>query len=146
MKNTLLLMVLGIVLASAIGYSAYGEKDSPFDHIPEDSIKVYQDKVIIDIQGAQWAKFTDTNSMDPVFDSEANTIELKPKTVDDVKVGDIVSYKSGLQNAIIVHRVISIDYDSEGWYATLKGDNNVFEDPERVRFGQVNGVVVAVIY
>jgi uncharacterized protein (UPF0248 family) len=46
----------------------------------------------------------------------------------------------------IIHRVVKIGQDSEGWYAILKGDNLSQEDPEKVRFDQVQRVVVAIIY
>jgi signal peptidase I len=143
------LLIAGIVLmmlVSTIAFSATYEKSSPYDHITQDKILVGKDKVVINLPGAQWATFTDTNSMDPIFDAESNTIEIKPLSPDDVHVGDIVSYKSNLVDGILVHRVAAIDYDSQGWYATLKGDNNFFSDPESVRFDQINGVVVAVIY
>jgi signal peptidase I len=135
-----------LILVSTLAYSVTYEKDSPANHVTEDQIHVMNNQVIIDLPGAQWAKFTDTNSMDPVFDAEANTLEIRPKNTREISVGDIVSYKSNLYEGIIVHRVVATNYDSEGWYMTLKGDNNAFNDPEKVRFSQVNGIVVAVIY
>lgn len=135
-----------MILISSAAYSVNNERESPFNHVPEEKIKVYKDRIILDIENAHWAKFTDTNSMDPVFDKEANTIEVKPEFYEDVHIGDIVSYKSNLTNSIIVHRVVNISSDDQGWYATFKGDNNMFNDPEKVRFEQLNGVVVAVIY
>lgn len=122
------------------------ERISPFDHISQDNIFVYDDKVVINIDNPAWAQFTDTNSMDPVIDIGSNSIEIKPRTPEDVHIGDIVSYKSKLIEGVIIHRVVAINEDAEGFYYTLKGDNNLISDPEKVRFDQVEGVVVGVIY
>ncbi len=122
------------------------EMPSPSDHIQEEQIHVYEDKILIDLQNAMWARFTDTNSMDPLFDIEANTIEIKPESTEDIHVGDVISYKPNGMDSLIVHRVVRIGYDSNGWYAIAKGDNVAQPDPDRIRFDQINGVLVAIIY
>lgn len=122
------------------------ELESPYDHVGEDQIHVYSDRVEIDLEDAMWARFTDTNSMDPIFDAEANTIEIKPEKKSDVHVGDVVSYTPRGRDGLIVHRVVEISADSEGWYAIVKGDNVANPDPDKVRFEQINGVLVAIIY
>jgi hypothetical protein len=119
---------------------------SPADHIQEDQIRVYQNRIEIDLQDAMWARFTDTNSMDPIFDAEANTIEIKPEKPSDIYIGDVVSYKPRNMDGLIVHRVIETGYDKDGWYAVAKGDNVAQPDPDKIRFEQVNGVLVAIIY
>lgn len=145
-KYTIITGIISLILLSSIVYSYNSEKYSPYNHIPEKQITVLKDKIILDIENAHWAKFTDTNSMDPVFDIEANTIEIKPIIPEDLHIGDIVSYHSNINNDIIIHRIINISSDNNGWYATFKGDNNIFSDPEKVRFEQINGLVVAIIY
>ncbi|MBW2979151.1 signal peptidase I [Candidatus Woesearchaeota archaeon] len=126
--------------------SAAPEKPSPSDWIKPEQIHVFQDKVVIDVENPSWAMFTDTNSMDPVFDAEANTIEITPKDPTQIKIGDIISYKSELCDCIVVHRVIGKGVDEKGFYFIVKGDNNPVKDPEKVRFEQIVGVVVGVIY
>ena len=37
-------------------------------------------------------------------------------------------------------------FDNEGWYAITKGDNNVVEDNWKVRFEQIEGIVIGIIY
>ncbi len=122
------------------------ERLSPSDHITESQIHVYDDRVVLDISGANWASFTDTNSMDPFFDETANSIELKPKSSNDINVGDIISYRSSLTDGLIVHRVISKNTDSKGIYYIVKGDNNPTQDPEKIRFDQIHGVMIGIIY
>lgn len=122
------------------------EIDSPYDRINEDQIEVYNNKVIINIQDPEYARFTNTNSMDPILDETANAIEIIPKSEEDIHLGDVVSYKSKLTNSVIIHRIIKISKDEGGIYYTLKGDNNKMPDPEKVRFNQIERVVVAIIY
>jgi len=123
----------------------YGiERHSPADRIKENQILVYSDEIVIDLENAVWATFTDTNSMDPVLDKGANAIQVVPKSPSEIKVGDIVSYDSRI--GPVIHRVVHISYDEEGWFAIMKGDNNPDPDPDKVRFEQVRRVVVAIIY
>ncbi len=120
------------------------ELDSPSDWVSENQIKVTNNGVEIMINNAEWSSFTDTNSMDPVLDAGANAIEIPVKSESSIHPGDIISYKSDY--GIIIHRVIEVGYDDQGWYAITKGDNNAYPDPQKVRFNQVLRVVVAIIY
>ena len=110
----------------------------------QDQIKVYDDKIIIDVQGAQWANFADTNSMDPFLDEGSNALQLVPTSAEDIHVGDIVSYKKG--DSRIIHRVIYIGEDEDGTYFVLKGDNNPTSDPGKIRFEQIDRILFAIIY
>lgn len=122
------------------------EKPSPSDWIKEDQIQVLKDKIIITLNNPKWAKFTNTNSMDPLFDETSNAIEIIPQSEEDIKVGDIISYKSNLVEGIIIHRIIEKGVDEKGTYFILKGDNNKNSDPEKIRFEQIQRVLVAIIY
>ena len=122
------------------------DKAVPFDRVAEKEIQVYSDKIIIDVPEAMFAKYADTKSMLPVLSKDANGLEIKPKSIDDIQIGDIVSYNSKYFNGLIVHRVIDIREDTQGTYLILKGDNNPEPDPERVRFEQIHGVLIGVIY
>jgi len=122
------------------------EQPSPKARISQDQIKVYGDKVVIELKDAEWASFADTNSMDPVLDAGDYAIQIIPKTSSEIQTGDIISYKSNLVDATIIHRVVEVGQDKDGWYAITKGDNSNNKDPEKVRFSQVKRVVVAVIY
>lgn len=125
------------------GFSA-DEIMSPSDHIPEENITVLNDKVIIKVDNPKWAAFTDTNSMDPIIDINSNTIEIHPEQ-GDIQPGDIISYHYK-DLGIVIHRVVKTGYDEQGWYAVTKGDNNIFRDSGKVRFDQINGLVIGVIY
>jgi len=132
--------------AMAMLHETGNEIASPSNRVAEDNILVLKDKVVLNIADAEWAYFTDTNSMDPVIDQGAHAIEIVPKSEDDIQVGDIVAYESEYAEGSIIHRVVFKGQDEKGTYFTLKGDNNPINDPGKVRFSQIKKVVVAIIY
>ncbi|MEM4336667.1 MAG: hypothetical protein QXG86_01560 [Candidatus Woesearchaeota archaeon] len=129
-------------------FNAQGQKivSTPSDRITPERIHVYEDKVVIDIKNASWSTFTPTHSMEPIISEKANGLEIKPSSFVDLKIGDIVSYKSEYADGLIVHRIVETGFDEKGWYAIIKGDNNPQEDPGKVRFEQIHGVLIGVIY
>ena len=120
------------------------EQASPSDWIQEHNISVQQDRVVLEIENPLWASFTDTNSMDPLLDESAHAIEIMPKEASAIHAGDVIAYKTGY--GVVIHRVVNVSEDNRGIYYQVKGDNNRFQDPFKVRFEEVRGVVVAVIY
>jgi hypothetical protein len=121
------------------------ERPSPSNWIKESQIHVTKNKVTLDLRDAEWATFTDTNSMDPIIDQGANAIEIVPDNPSQLKEGDIISYKSKYAEGTIIHRIVEINNDNE-WYARVKGDNLDFQDPGKVRFDQIQRVVVGILY
>ena len=132
------------------------ERPSPGDTISEDQIRVYRDGVkvsldelekdwefYLDLDDPTWSTFTDTNSMDPLFDKGANTVRVEVPP-EELQEGDIASYRRG--DDIIIHRIVHKDTDEKGLYFVLKGDNNPASDPGKVRPSQILGKVVAILY
>jgi len=119
------------------------ERPSPSDHISEGQVSVFEDRVIIYLRNASWARFTDTNSMDPVLDEGTNTLELEPAGPESVQAGDIISYRHG--DSVLIHRVAETGQDGSGWYCLVRGDN-ANDQPVMVRFWQITGVVVGILY
>lgn len=120
-------------------------KDSPADRLKDYSIKIYDDKITVFVKNPYLAKFTDTHSMEPVLGSKSTGIEIIPGSESDIKEGDIVSY-AGSADEVIIHRVIKIGNDAEGWYAITKGDNNTGNDPGKIRFNQIKRILVGILY
>ncbi len=145
------MLALGVLVGTLVpdtrtassGYAV--EKPSPGNWIDKGDINVYNDQIIINIEGAIKAGVKDTNSMDPLIDSSSELIEIKPQ-ISQIHAGDIISYEMDGNNNIVVHEVIETGYDSEGWYAVTKGYNNNEIDPEKVRAENVRGVVVGILY
>jgi len=125
----------------------YGEeRESPADRIQDSDVNVFSNNVRIDIKNAKSRKFIDSNSMDPLIDEGTTTIEIKPKYASDIKVGDIIAYDVDGYDYAFVHRVIKIGKDKEGTYFITKGDNFYKEDPDKLRFSDIEGVVVGILY
>ena len=118
----------------------------PADRITESQIFVYGDRVLLDVENAQWSRFTDTKSMEPVIHAGANALQIVPQHPDEIEVGDIISYRSEYTDGIIIHRVIHKGEDQLGTYFIAKGDNLPTSDPGRIRFEQIERVVIAIIY
>lgn len=129
-----------------IGLKSNSEIKMPKDRIKESQIKVFSDRIIIEIEDPQWAKFADTNSMVPFLDEGANAIQITPEQETDLQVGDIISYRSSYVEGIVIHRITEIGYDDNGIYFIAKGDNNLSNDPEKIRFDQIERVLVGIIY
>ena len=140
----IVILFVGISFANPENLLSAPERPSPSNWIKESQIKVYRDRVVLDIKNANWSKFTNTNSMDPFLDEDANAIEILPENPEDIKVGDVISYKTVF--GILIHRVIEIGEDKQGIYYIVKGDNNYLRDPFKVRYEDVEGVLVAIIY
>ncbi len=146
-SSVLVLISLVITAATlAFAFEIPYELASPYDRIKENQIHVYKDKIVIDIEGASWATYADTNSMDPLFDYGANGLELIPRNENEIHIGDIAAYESKITGELIVHRVVNIKEDSRGKYFIFKGDNNKTADPEKVRFQQIKYVLIGIIY
>ena len=162
-KLFLFIFALNIVLFLAMAATVYSEyintgkqlpiatyagttpKDSPSDIIKEEQIIVTEDEITINIQNAEWSKFADTHSMEPVLSSTSNGIEIVPKC-ENIKVGDIIVYDANWARSFIVHRVKSINSDEQGLYFTMKGDNNPVSDPEQVRCSQIKYQLIGILY
>lgn len=118
------------------------ERLSPSDRVKEEHLQLFSDKLIINFPELRLASYTNTNSMDPLFDEHATGLEIMPSSEEDIHAGDIIAYQSG--NDLIVHRVILIGEDGLGWYAVLKGDNS--KELEKVRFEQVKYLLIGILY
>ncbi|RME30697.1 hypothetical protein D6789_04880 [Candidatus Woesearchaeota archaeon] len=121
-------------------------RPTPSDHLTRADIDVRKERVVLDIQDAIVARFTPTNSMDPVFDEKANALEVVPRSEADIDVGDIVAYTNEHTEGTIIHRIIKKGEDERGTYYIVRGDNNARADPYKVRFSDIKSVVVAIVY
>lgn len=143
--------ILGIVVAQIwagfsedvrFSLSGGGILFSPPDKIEARNVLVYDDRVVIPIVGARVVNYASSGSMVPVLDSKSNGIVVTPNSVDEIGIGDIVSFHS--DGELIAHRVIEIESDLDGDYFLVKGDNA--PDVELIRFENIEGVLVGVIY
>ncbi len=160
MEKTKLLLIsiiflLGFLSASAINfYLVYGlemplmqtnntENIAPSNYIDENQIQVYDDKVVINVENASLGEYASTGSMKPTLDENSNGIRIKPKSIDEISVGDIISFRKN--NLLIIHRVIDKGKDENGIYFLTKGDNNNYIDG-KVRFSDIEYKTIGVIW
>jgi len=136
--------------------ATYEEKLAPSDYLTEDKIMIgsradgywtaSEYYMLIPLNQEPFvSRFAGTGSMKPLFDENANAIEIIPKSWEEIHAGDIISYELN-ETDIIVHRVLSTGFDNEGWFAITKGDNNPSNDGIKIRFPKVNGKMIMVIY
>lgn len=117
---------------------------APDTHVPISDILVSRDNVIITIPDIQQGIIAASASMEPYLDENDVVLERKPQSPAEIHEEDIIIFRSGDER--IIHRVTEIGHDDQGWYARTKGDNNIRPDPGKVRFDDVLGLVVGVIY
>ena len=141
-------LAVGLITNSENPYFAIqsNERISPSDIINTKQIIILEDRIIINQPGITWASYANTNSMDPVLDEDSNGFEIVPESENQISVGDIIAYEPTWNEGLVIHRIIEIGYDEQGWYAILKGDNNPIQDPGKVRFEQVKYLLIGIIY
>ena len=128
---------------SNLGFSSSDSLQAPFDFIDESQIKIYDDKIVINVDGASMSKYAPTGSMKPLLDEGSNGLRITPKSEDEIYIGDIISFKQ--DNLLIVHRVIDKGADEQGIYFITKGDNNSISDG-KVRFKDIKYKTIGVIW
>ena len=143
--SALLLIILAIfILTLSVAQPTSPERKSPQNWLKEYQIHVYQDKVILSLENVQWARVTNTNSMDPLLDEESNVLLITPKNPESIATGDIIAYST--PQGTIIHRVIQRGHDQKGIYYITQGDNALEQDQDLIRFTDIQGVVMGVLY
>jgi hypothetical protein len=117
--------------------------NAPSDFIGEDKIFAYPDRLVIEIENYSLSRYASSESMIPLFDDGANGVGIKPNSEDELRVGDVITFRQG--DDLIVHRIIEKGIDNEGYFFITKGDNNNLPD-EKIRFSQIDSVLVVLIY
>jgi len=120
-----------------------GNSSYPSNFLNDNDILVYKNKIILKIENAQISNYDSSNSMEPMIGKGANGIVVKPGSEEDVKVGDIITFKRG--DKLIVHRVIEKGSDAGGVYFITKGDNVDFVDG-KVRFNEIEHKLIGILY
>lgn len=82
---------------------------------------------LIVVSGVRSMAIVEGRSMEPLFHT-GDVVFLEKKSPDEIRVGDIVVYKT-LGGKYIIHRVIEV-YEAAGTTCYIvKGDNNPIADP-----------------
>ncbi len=111
----------------------------------QDALDFSPDKATLHVAQPFGAVLTDSDSMRPVMDEDTMLVQIPPEQR-EIRPGDIIAFTANYSATIIVHRVIAVGKDDEGWFAITKGDNNVKPDPEKVRRDDLIGITAATVY
>ena len=83
-----------------------------------------------------------SESMEPVL-HVGDLIYVKGVAASDIKIGDVITFRPPTayfkEGAVITHRVIGIEYDSNEINFRTQGDNNPSVDPWTVKSGDIIG-------
>lgn len=116
----------------------------PQSRIDFQDLDIDRNAVLIQAADVTPALIGPTGSMRPILDEGTIVLELPVMKPEELYPGDIIIYE--LDGTRIIHRIVALGYDTDGWYAIAKGDNNPEPDPEKIRFAQIRGVVGGIIY
>lgn len=106
-------------------------------------IQLEPDRLVINIHNLSVSRYANTTSMIPFITENSTGITIAPQSPGEIKVGDIITYEKGI--ILIVHRVIEVGDDDEGWYCIVKGDNTQKADG-KIRFNQIKSILVGILY
>lgn len=112
-------VVSGSMSHNGLGFDSWWEQNSAW----------YTEK---SIQKEEFLSFPLKNGF-----NKGDIMVLYGTKVDDIKIGDVVVYKSSLYNYPVIHRVVDIKDVFE-----TKGDHNSVADPNKVRKNQVVGKAI----
>lgn len=144
----LLIFSIGFLLGQVWDVIFYGgitglAVDVPSDFVKDENVKIYEDKIVIEIEGARLSTYDSTGSMLPTLGKGVSGLTVEPKSADEIDVGDIVSFKRN--GKLIVHRVVRKGIDGGGVYFVTKGDNSPADDG-KIRFEDIERVLVGLVY
>lgn len=117
---------------------------SPSNFIKENQIKADSEKIVIDINNSILSRYNSSQSMIPLLNKNSTGIGIRPDLENQINIGDIISYWSN--EKMIVHRVVEKREDNQGVYFITKGDNNFNKDKQKIRFEDIDSVLIGVIY
>ena len=97
--------------------------------------------VIIELKKPRLAAVWSSNSMERYIDSGHCLIEETEFTQDDIHIAQVIVHSGG-----IVHSVYALGADIDGWFCRTWGDNNYEPDPQKVRFEDIEAIVVCPVW
>lgn len=113
-------------------------------------VEVEGNKIVLDTNKTLYVNgVVGTGSMRPTIGTYTTTIQIKPESESEIKVGDIISfYANGDSEHFIIHRVIRIGKDQNGTYFVTKGDNNdsPLKKEKKVRFQNIKYKTIGILY
>lgn len=82
-----------------------------------------------------------TGSMQPNINI-GDVVIVKKKPINEINVGDIITFKPNGQEATVTHRIVAKLEDENKTIFKTKGDNNNAQDPDNIEIEDIQGVMV----
>jgi signal peptidase I len=130
-----------VALASSDGYSSQGLGIAPTSALDWASAMKVATAARYLVKGSSLLTVMPTGSMKPVFDERAILL-TEAANFDDLKIGDIVTYKHPRYGMPVVHRIL----EKRGDKFWAKGDNNGRMDEVYITRKNYQGRVFGIIY
>ncbi len=130
-----------VALASSDGLAGQGMGIAPTSALDWSSALKVATAARFMVKGSNLLTVMPTGSMKPVFDERAILL-TEAANFDDLKVGDIVTYKHPRYGMPVVHRILE-KHGDKFW---TKGDNNGRMDNVYITRQNFQGRVFAIIY
>lgn len=130
-----------VALASSDGYGSRGGGVAPTSALDWGSAMKIATAARYLVKGADLITVAPTGSMKPVFDERAILL-TESSCFDDLKVGDIVTYRHPRYGMTVVHRIM----EKRGDKFWAKGDNNGRMDEVYITRDNFQGRVFGIIY
>ena len=145
-----------------IGVRVTREKPGPSDIVKEEAFH-YDDQTgiltidfkLTNIQLDEIPKLwipsiPDTGSMDPVFDYGHSNLLLSGRNpADQQRIVDFIAQQPGniavYQPQNYIHRIVRVSRDESGRYFKFRGDNNLRDDTNKVRDGDISHVYAGTV-
>lgn len=140
------LLIVALLVFSALYAFGDSSVSHPAPYVDDHLLDVTDSSLIINLSEVKLVQYANTGSMEPLLFEGATGIEVPVDSLEDVHVGDIVSYKADWIDGLVTHRIIAQGQDGEGVYYLLKGDANSGDDPGKVRFSQIKFKLIGVLY
>lgn len=143
----LIIVVIGFILHFATYFMEAPRPYIEYSHskiITWNQIEADEHRLVINVDDALVGMTHNTGSMRPILDKNSIYIKQPVAEENNINLYDIVEYQNG--NGRIIHQVIEIGRDGNGWYCRTKGINNKEADKKIVRFNQIKYRVIGVLF
>lgn len=127
-----------------------GEVPSPRAKIEPQEINYDEHTEVLSISNVKsplWVtSVQDSNSMEPLVDiGHIVILSQDPKYLDALNLGDIIIWEKSEVESII-HSIIEISQDGDGWYCRTQGLNNNYPDEKKIRKDKIKWVALLVVW
>jgi hypothetical protein len=159
-------LVVAVIIALALGYGVAGgfreevttvvevqthvDQQTPSPDYLDITALRWDSDHIVRIWGPDLRLWTPIGtSMSPTVGDGTHHVLTQRVDTDKIVTGSMLVFKAPVLTGKVLHRVVAVGNDLEGWYAITRGDNVFYSDIDllgKVREEDIEGVVVGILY